>query len=124
MDNEKPEIITRQIGDSIVTFEKRHGWLMVPIEVDGKPAGPDNSPYKTLKPRPVIHNDDLFQEPSWDARRDEDGRCYFTFLAAGHGMGAISYEISRDEFENVKAGRLVFEDLLNLTDRNPQRHPV
>lgn len=48
----------------------------------------------------------------------------FEFLAARHGGGVDRYRITAEEFEEVKKGRLSYDDLIELTDRTPSRHPV
>lgn len=74
--------------------------------------------------RPVIHSEDLWREKTWEARRDTDGRCYFEKISGAHGGGVIIYEISVQEFECLKQGKLSYEDLVDLTDRDPNRYPI
>lgn len=80
--------------------------------------------YVDLKPRPIIHSENLWQEKTWEARRDESGQCYFEFLSAWHGGGTIAYKITEEEFESIKSGDLNFEDLLRLTEQNEDRLPL
>jgi hypothetical protein len=77
--------------------------------------------YVDLKPREIIHSENLWQEATWEARREEDGRCYFEFLVARQAGGTDTYEISDDEFSAIKSGELKFDDLLKLTDHDPNR---
>ncbi|KZC98599.1 MULTISPECIES: hypothetical protein [unclassified Thalassospira] len=74
--------------------------------------------------RPSIHSDNLWREQDWEARREEDGTCYFEFQASAQGVGSITYEISDDEFESIKEGKLSFESLIRVTDKNKNRKPV
>lgn len=74
--------------------------------------------------RPVIHSEDLWREKTWEIRRYPDGRLFFEKMNGGHGGGVIVYELSEKEFEEVKKGRLSYDDLIELTDYNPDRHPV
>lgn len=90
-----------------------------------------NSPYLIKvgnthypKGRPVIHADTLWQEKTWAAYISKDGRCYFEFLAARHGGGTDTYEISNDEFNKIKSGELTYDDLIRLTDQSSTRKPV
>jgi hypothetical protein len=72
--------------------------------------------YVNLKPRPRLRTDDLFQEPTWEVRR-EGSKYLFEFLAARQGGGTDSHEITQEEFEAVKAEDMSFEDLLRKYDR-------
>ncbi|KZK78981.1 hypothetical protein PsAD46_04460 [Pseudovibrio sp. Ad46] len=90
-----------------------------------------NSPYLTKvgdtyypKGRPIIHSDTLWQEKTWEAYMMEDGRCYFGFLVSRQGGGTDIYEISVDEFNGIKAGKLTYDDLIRLTDHSSTRKPV
>lgn len=74
--------------------------------------------------RPAIHSEDLWREKTWEARRVSDGRCYFEKMSGAHGGGVIVYEISEQEFESIKQGKLSYEDLVHLTEHDPDRHPV
>jgi hypothetical protein len=74
--------------------------------------------------RPIVHTDKLWQEKTWEVRQSNDGRCFFEFLAARHGGGTDTYQITADEFECVKDGRLGFDDLIRLTDHDPSRSPL
>ena len=76
------------------------------------------------KGRPIIHTENLWQEKSWEVRQNTDGKCFFEFLASRQGGGTDTYEITKDEFENVKTGNLTFDELIALTDFNPTRPPV
>ncbi|KIN75177.1 hypothetical protein Z945_5 [Sulfitobacter noctilucae] len=75
-------------------------------------------------PRPIIHSHDLWQEEFWNVRRDSDGTCSFSFLAARQGGGTDTYEITEAEFEDVKAGKLTYADLIRLTEHDPMRERV
>jgi hypothetical protein len=66
--------------------------------------------------RPRLRTDDLFQEPTWEVRR-EGSRYLFEFLAARQGGGTDTHEITQEEFEAVKAEQMLFEDLLRKYDR-------
>ena len=74
--------------------------------------------------RPIIHTEKLWQEKNWEVRQETDGKCFFEFLVARHGGGTDTYEITEDEFDNVKNGILTFENLIKLTDHNPTREPL
>ncbi len=74
--------------------------------------------------RPAVHSENLWREQDWEARREEDGSCYFEFRASAQGDGSITYEISEEEFESIKSGNLSFERLIRITDKNPNRNPV
>ena len=38
--------------------------------------------------------------------------------------GVIVYELSEHEFELIKQGELSYDGLVELTDHNPNRHPI
>ncbi|NIZ03540.1 hypothetical protein [Thalassospira lucentensis] len=74
------------------------------------------------KKQDIIISDDLISGNGW--RVLKLGKKYiFEFLAARHGGGVDQYELSSEEFENVRIGKLSFDELMDLTDRNPRRHP-
>lgn len=66
--------------------------------------------------RPRIRTPNLFQEPTWEVRREGD-RFLFEFLVARQGGGTDIHEISEAEFEAVKAEKMSFEDLIKKYDR-------
>ena len=74
--------------------------------------------------RPSVPSDNLWRAQDWEARREEDGTCYFEFQASAQGVGSITYEISNDEFESIKEGKLSFESLIRITDQNKNRKPL
>ncbi|MBD3898323.1 hypothetical protein IEI94_20915 [Halomonas sp. ML-15] len=74
--------------------------------------------------RPVIHSEDLWREETWEACRDSDDHCYFEKMNGYHGGGVTVYEISEQEFERIKQGELSYENLVELTDHDPNRYPV
>lgn len=61
--------------------------------------------------------------PGWKAEL-VSGRYEFEFLASRHGGGVDCYELTKEEFDKIKDGLLTFDNLLDLTDRNPRRNPI
>ncbi len=74
--------------------------------------------------RPVVHSENLWRERTWEVRRESGGRCVFEQMSGAHGGGVVLYEISEQEFEAVKKSEISFEDLVRITDHNPQRKPL
>lgn len=75
------------------------------------------------KKQEVIVTDEKISGPGWKVENSTG--CYvFEFLASRHGGGVDRYELSEEEFYQVKRGELTFDDLLELTDRNPKRFPI
>ncbi|QPO11990.1 hypothetical protein IT893_00170 [Thalassospira sp. A40-3] len=69
-------------------------------------------------PKPeVIVTDNLVKGPGWKVER-LGAEFIFEFLAARHGGGVDRYKVTAEEFEELKLGRLSFEDLLKKYDVN------
>ncbi|WP_409524703.1 hypothetical protein [Nitrincola sp. MINF-07-Sa-05] len=68
-------------------------------------------------------SDTLVRGAGWKAEKLAD-RYFFEFLAARHGGGVDRYELTKDEFDMVRDGKLSFDDLILMTDRDPARHPI
>jgi len=69
----------------------------------------------TASPFVPTHRSDLWREQGWEVRQEGDA-FYFEFLAARHGGGTDTYKITKEEFEEVKAGNKVYDDLIRKYD--------
>ncbi len=74
--------------------------------------------YPSKKRNEISEN--YIRGPGWKVEL-VSGQYVFEFLASRHGGGVDCYALTEDEFNQVKSDNLSFEDLLNLTDRNPNR---
>ncbi|AJD51758.1 MULTISPECIES: hypothetical protein [Thalassospira] len=69
-------------------------------------------------PKPEITvTDNLVKGPGWKVERFGT-EFIFEFLAARHGGGVDRYKVTAEEFEELKLGRLSFEELLKKYDVN------
>lgn len=68
-------------------------------------------------------SDSVIRGQGWKVKKLTD-RYIFEFLAARHGGGVDQYELTKEEFTKVQNGSLSFNDLIDLTDRNPNRRPI
>lgn len=74
---------------------------------------------KTYYPpkRELIVTDNSVKGPGWKVERLGE-EFIFEFLAARHGGGVDRYKVTAEEFEELKLGRLSFEELLRKYDVN------
>ncbi len=74
---------------------------------------------KTYYPRKskLSISENLVQGQGWQAQRLAD-KIVFEFIAARHGGGVDSYDITEFEFSALKCGDLSAEDLIRKYDRS------
>ena len=67
------------------------------------------------KPFSVTLGKDDIKGSTWTITK-KDGKCTLEFIAARHGVGTDSYEISQCDYDAVRDGELSFEDLVRKYD--------